>query len=299
MSERPFRFGVVAAQARSGAEWIVKAQRAEALGYATFLVPDTLGSTLSPIPALAAVAATTHTIRLGTYVLANDLRHPVLVAKECAALDWLSGGRFELGIGAGRPGFAEDLAQLGMPMPTAGVRVQRLSESLRIIKTLLSGNPAQSTSESYTIAAAGVFPRAIQQPHPPVLIAASGERMLALAGREADSVALAINPQEDANVFATKVAQLRQAAGDRFAQIEINVNTIAIGTEFPAWVTQRMGLDPQQLMHSSSLSVLLGTPDEMCTKLLERRARFGVSYITLSDAFIEAFAPVVASLAGI
>src|SRR5579859_2334572 len=100
---RPFRFGIVAAAARNPQEWVGKAQRAESLGYATLVMPDNLQHTLAPLPALAMVAAATATLRIGTYVLANDLRHPVLLAKDTATLDLLSAGRFELGLGAGRP----------------------------------------------------------------------------------------------------------------------------------------------------------------------------------------------------
>src|SRR5262249_49174632 len=125
-NQRPFRFGVVAAQARSGEEWVAKARRAEALGYAAFLKPDTLSPTLRPLPALAAAAAATHSIRLGTYVLANDFRSPVLLARECAAIDFLSDGRFELGLGAGRPDSEHENRILGIPFASGGVRVERL-----------------------------------------------------------------------------------------------------------------------------------------------------------------------------
>ena len=103
MAQHAFRFGVVAAMAPSGEEWADRARRVESLGYATLVVPDTLQYTLAPLPALAVAAAATRTLRLGTYVLANDFRNPVLLAKDVATLDLLSGGRVELGIGAGRP----------------------------------------------------------------------------------------------------------------------------------------------------------------------------------------------------
>src|SRR6185436_7008859 len=115
---------------------------AEALGYTTMLVPDTLGPTLAPLPALAVAAGATRSLRLGTFVLANDFRNPVLVARECAALDFLSGGRFELGLGAGRPGAEQDNRALGIPFDSGAVRVERLAESLGVIKALFSGQPA-------------------------------------------------------------------------------------------------------------------------------------------------------------
>src|SRR5438046_5190354 len=128
MLHHNFRFGVVASHARSGEEWTSRAQRAESLGYSTFVVPDALGPLLSPIPALAAAAAGTRTLRLGTYVLANDFRNPVLVARDCATLDVLSGGRFELGLGAGRANADDDYRELGLEFELGGVRAPRLDE---------------------------------------------------------------------------------------------------------------------------------------------------------------------------
>jgi len=123
---RPFRFGVVAAGARSGEEWTAKARRAEELGFAVLVVPDGLRHTLGPLPALALAAAATRTLRVGTYVLANDFRNPVQLAKDVATLDFLTGGRVELGIGAGRVGSDVDNRSLGVPFDSGAVRVARL-----------------------------------------------------------------------------------------------------------------------------------------------------------------------------
>src|ERR1700694_2968980 len=136
---RPCRFGVFAASARSAQERIAKAQRAESLGYATLVIPDNLQHTLAPLPALAMAAAATRTLRVGTYVLPNDFRNPVLLAKDVATLDLLSGGRFELGLGAGRPDAAAETRRLGLPFDSGAVRVARLAESLGIVKALLAG----------------------------------------------------------------------------------------------------------------------------------------------------------------
>jgi probable F420-dependent oxidoreductase len=298
MAPRPFRFGVVAAQARSGAEWIASAQRAEALGYATFVIPDTLGQTLAPLPALAAAAAATRSIRLGTYVLANDFRNPVLVAREAAAVDFLSGGRFELGLGAGRPSAADDCRKLGLPFDSGGQRIARLAEALSIIKALLSGQRASATGPHYAVADADIFPRPVQQPRPPILVAGSGQRLLALAAREADIVALGVGPDATESVVAEKIGWLCQAAGDRFEQLELNLNLLAVGDRAPAWMAARPGFDIAQLARSGALGVLMGTPDQMRDQLLERREALGISYITVSDELKEALAPVVERLAG-
>lgn len=296
-SHRLFRFGVVAGQARSGDEWANIARRAETLGYSTFLIPDTLGPTLAPLPALAAAAAATQRIRLGTFVLANDMRNPVLIARESATIDFLSGGRFELGIGAGRPTAGDDYRKLGIPFDSGGVRVERLAEALGIIKALLGGQTISASGPYYAIADADIFPHPIQKPQPPILVAAAGKRLLSLAAHEADIVALAIRPDEPVAAFEERVGWLRQEAEERFDQLELSLNLVAVGEHMPQWLT-RSGLDVSQLMASRSPAALMGTPDQMCEQLLERRKALGISYITVSAELIETFAPVVDQLAG-
>src|SRR6478752_8068615 len=141
MTARSFRFGVVAAQARSGKAWAELARRVESLGFSTFVMPDGVQHLLAPFPALAAAATATRDLRVGPYVVANDYRHPVMLAKEAATLDLLSDGRLELGIGAGRPDAARDLAMMGLPFDRGGVRVERLAEAIGIIKMLFAGAP--------------------------------------------------------------------------------------------------------------------------------------------------------------
>jgi probable F420-dependent oxidoreductase len=297
LAHRPFRFGVVAAQARSADEWVAKAQHAESLGYATFLIPDTLGPTFAPLPALAIAAAATRSIRLGTFVLANDFRNPVLLARECATLDFLSGGRLELGLGAGRPGAEDDNRALGIAFDSGAVRVERLAEALGIVKALFSGLPVQA-GQHYATAGAQIFPQPVQQPRPPILIAGGGKRLLSLAAQEADIVTFAVRPDAGEAVFKEKIEWLRQAAGERFPQLELNLNLIAAGQELPQWLPARMGLDPAQLVKSGSLAVLMGTVEEMCAQLLARREALGITYVTLADALMDTFAPVVERLAG-
>lgn len=292
----PFRFGVVAAQAASGEQWVALARRTEALGYATLLTPDTLGQTLAPLPALAVAAAATTSLHVGTYVLANDYRNPVLVAREAATLDFLSGGRFELGLGAGRPTAAADYRQLGMTLESGGTRVARLAESVAIIKPLLSGDEVNAPGSHYATAGAAIYPRPAQPP--PLLVAASGKRLLALAAREADIVALGVRPDASEAEVRAKIAWLREAAGDRFDHLVLNLNLMAVGERLHPQMLARFGLDPASLAGSDAPSLLLGTPDEMRDKLLARRDALGVSYYAVGEAFMEALAPVVAQLAG-
>jgi probable F420-dependent oxidoreductase len=294
----PFRFGVVAAQAQSAEQWIASAHRAEELGFSTFSIPDTLGPTFAPLPALAAVATVTRTLRIGTYVLANDVRNPVLLAREVATLDFLSSGRFELGLGAGRPGIDGDYRKLGIPLESGGVRVERLVEAVSIIKALLSGEQVDHEGKHYRAAGADIFPRPVQQPHPPILIAGAGRRMLALAAQEADIVALGVHPNQGESVFQEKIDTLREAAGDRFSQIELNVNLSAVGDQLHPWAARQFGLNLEQMKQIGSPSTLFGTPDEMCDLLQERRERLGISYVNCGADMMEAMAPVVARLAG-
>jgi probable F420-dependent oxidoreductase len=296
MAQRPFRFGVVAAQARSGEEWIEKARRIEALGYATIVVPDGLRYTLAPLPALAVAATATRTLRVGTYVVANDSRNPVLLAKEAATLDLLSDGRFEFGIGAGRPAAAEDNRMLGMPFDPGGVRLARLAEAIAIVKALLGGGAATATGAHYRVAEAEISPRPVQQPHPPILVAGSGRRMLELAAREADIVALGVDPGETEAGVATKIGWLREAAGERFDRLEINLNLLAVGGAVPRYVAANM--DVAALTRTGAVTVLTGTVEEMGERLLTLRENLGISYVMVSDELMEAFAPVVERLAG-
>ena len=296
MTAHPFRFGVVAAVARSGEEWVAKARAVETLGYATLVMPDGLRHSLAPLPALAAAAVTTRSLRLGTYVIANDYRNPVLLAKEAATLDVLSDGRFELGIGAGRPAAAEDNRMMGLGFDAGGVRVSRLAESLALLKTLLAGETATASGPHYTAAAAEISPRPAQRP--PILVAGSGRRLLSLAAREADIVALGVPPTEAEGAAAEKVGWLREAAGPRFDQLELNLNLMAVGDQVPRWISSQMGMTAAGLAEAGAVSAVVGTADQMCETLLRRRETLGISYVAVGDELMEAFAPVVQRLAG-
>lgn len=298
MAHHPFRFGVVAAQARSAEEWTAKARRVEALGYATLVIPDNLQYTLAPLPALAVAATATRTLRVGTYVLANDYRNPVMLAKAAATLDLLSGGRFELGIGAGRPTADAESRMIGVPFESGGVRVARLAESLAIIKPLLAGQHASATGPHYAAAEAAVSPLPVQQPHLPILVAGIGKRLLSLAAREADTVALGIGPNETEAVVMEKIVWLREEAGERFEQLEINLNLMVVGDQMPRWIAAQFGADAAALARSGAIPVLTGTTDAMCDTLQKRRETFGISYIMVSDELMEALAPMVERLAG-
>lgn len=295
-STAPFRFGVVAAQAPTGAAWLDHARHVEHLGFDTLVMPDSIAHGLSVLPMLAAAATATTHLRLGTYVLANDFRHPVLVAKDAMTLAVLSDGRFELGIGAGHPGTGPDNAMLGRAFDRPAVRVSRLAESVAIIRRLLDGETVTTTGEHYTTTDANVTPRGTEPPHVPLLIGAGGTRMLTLAGQHADTVALGIPLDADADTAGTLIDHLRDAERTRPTPIELNVNLMAIGDAVPRYLADR--IDPTALAASGAVSVVSGSPQDMADQLRDRRKRLGISYLVVSEELVDAFTPVLRILAG-
>lgn len=286
MTDRTFRFGAVAGLAPTAPAWAALARRAEELGYSTLLTPDTLG-TLEPFTALAAAATATETLRVGTFVLPAPFYTPSEVAWRALSLDLLSGGRFDLGLGAGRPGAESEVGAREKPFGTPGERITQLAAMLRIVKEELAG------------AAAGHSPlKPVRRPHPPILIAASAPRMFRLAAREADIVTLGVDPRTDEAGLAAKVALLRREAGERFDGLELNVNIAAVGEEFPDYLSRQMGLDPRELVRDGVTSILTGTVSEMADTLKRRRDELGISYIAVNGQFVEQLAPVVELLAG-
>lgn len=290
MSDRLFRFGVVAGLAPTAQAWAATARRAETLGYATFLIPDTQ-ATLSPFPALAAAATATSSLRVGTYVLSAPNRTPAAVAWESASLDLLSGGRFELGLGAGRPAAQHDAARLGVRFGTPGERVQRLADTIHAVKELY-GQPGD-----------GAHVRPVQQPHPPILVAGRGTQVLRLAAQQADIVALGLPPQTPEEQLAAKVDELRDLAGARFDDVELALNVAAVAGDLEdlpgdGWLARQVGGDPRVMAAIGGTAFLVGKPAQVADTLRRRRDTLGISYLTVSAMFLEQLAPVVEQLAG-
>jgi probable F420-dependent oxidoreductase len=227
-TRRRFRFGTGSYRARSRDDYLTLARKVEDLGYAILLTPDHFEDQLAPLAALMAAAEATRTLRIGSYVFANDFRHPAVLAKEAATLDVLSEGRFELGIGTGYLG--PDYATTGIPLDPPGVRVSRLAEAVQIIKGLFADEPVTVTGTHYCVAGLDGYPKPHQRPHPPLLIAGGGKSLLSLAAREADIVGLLMGSRDGGLDFssgstaatAQRVEWVRQAAGDRFADLEFN-----------------------------------------------------------------------------
>jgi len=305
---RAFRFAVIARWSGSGARWRDVARRAEDLGYDVLLVTDHMGTQLAPIPALMAAADATTNLRVGSFVFANDYRNPVMLAKEVATMDVLSGGRVEVGIGAGWS--VSDYRELGIPYDAPAVRVGRLEESVVLLKRLLSEESVDHAGEHYRVDGARIQPRPLQRPHPPLMIGGGGQRVLRIAARHADIVTFA--PQVNASgrarldaltekALAERVVRFRAAAGGRAERIELNVFV------FDAAVTDRarspMASVSGYLRRAAngivrSPFVLYGSRSSLRELLLERRERLGISYISVPGNAMREFAPIVAELRG-
>ncbi|HEX6777095.1 MAG TPA: TIGR03621 family F420-dependent LLM class oxidoreductase [Ktedonobacterales bacterium] len=309
---RPFRFGMAAGSAPTGEAWATLARRAEDSGYATFLLADHFVNEFPPIAALMAAADAASKIRIGSFVFDNDFRHPALVAKEAATLDLLSGGRFEFGIGAGwhRP----EYEQVGLPFEPAGVRIGRLTEALSIIKQFFTQESVTFAGAHYRVTELQAFPKPVQRPYPPIFIGGGGKKVLTLAGQEADIVGLHLKVNADGTVdlserteegLAQKAAWVRQAAGERFASIELSLllGGVVITDDRQQAAEQRArernlpGVTAAYMLANPYL--LIGNVDQIVEQLQQRRERFGISYFVVGEEYMEAMAPVVARLAGV
>ena len=309
MAVRPFRFGVTAPTPSAGTDWVERARRVEQLGYSILVVPDHFRDHLAPVPALTAAALATTRLRVGSLVFSNDFRHPAVLAKEAATIDVLSGGRFELGLGGGW--LRAEYDQTGIPFDAPGTRIERLEEAVTIIKGLLAGERVTFAGRHYTIADLEGRPTPVQRPHPPIAIGGGGRRTLTLAAREASIVGLVPRARRDGSgldmtdlsdaATREKLEWVRSAAGDRFDSLEIHalIQAVAVGERRTAAaddLASRFKVARDVVLETPY--VLLGTIEEICETLWERRERYGISYLTVFERDMEVFAPVVARLAG-
>lgn len=315
MTGRPFRFGVINEQLLAPAAWIEQVRRVEALGYATFLirdhvVPDYFGDQYAPLVALAAAAAATARIRLGTMVLANDFRHPAHLAKEAATLHALSGGRLELGLGAGW--LRSEYAALGLRLDPAGARIARLEEALAVIRALWSGEPTSFAGRHYQITGLRLAPA--PAPPPRIFLGGGHERMLTLAGRVADSVGLLTSSVASGELVADpaertpeaverRLGWVRAGAGARWPQLELSLIPTVVLADDRRGATERLiaergwhGMAPEAIWAMPSFFV--GDLAQIARDMAGRRERYGFSYYVFSDHQAEALAPLVAGLAG-
>jgi probable F420-dependent oxidoreductase len=320
---RPFRFAVQSFSAPDARTWRERARRTEALGYSALHLADhflgpgpALAAThhplqdLAAVPAMAVAAEATETLRIGCRVFCNDYRHPVLLAKEAATLDLLSGGRLELGLGAGW--LRAEYEAAGMPFDPAGRRIERLAESVSLLKSSFADAPLAHAGKHYHVSGFTGAPRPLQRPHPPLLIGGGGRRVLELAAREADIVSFNFNNRAGvlgpdgvqsatAEATAEKIRWVREAAGARFGSLELEIGAyFTFVTDAPEAIAggmgKALGLSVDAMMRHPH--ALFGSCDAICEELEARRERYGISYVTVGDAVLDAFAPVVARLAG-
>ncbi|MGA0971377.1 MAG: TIGR03621 family F420-dependent LLM class oxidoreductase [Ilumatobacteraceae bacterium] len=307
---RPFRFGLMAAKAPSGADWVATARKAEELGYSALLMPDHYGDQLGVIPALTAAAAATTSLRVGSLVFANDFRHPALLAKDTATIDLLSDGRLEVGVGAGW--MDDDYRWTGVPHDSAGTRISRMIEAIEVLRGLWGPEPFSYSGEHYTITEMNGMPKPVQAGGPPLIVGGGGKRVLSTAARLADIVG--VNPNVGAGSFGPaaiasmsadatdeKLTWVRDAAGDRFDDLEISILKFVTNvTDDRDAVAEKvggaMGIDAATIL--ASPHTMVGSAEQIADELVEQRDRWQGSYVTVQLDAIDAFAPVVAALAG-
>ncbi|HSR24036.1 MAG TPA: TIGR03621 family F420-dependent LLM class oxidoreductase [Candidatus Eisenbacteria bacterium] len=313
-SRRRFRFMAGAGRPADRRELVERARRAEALGYDVFVVADHLPH-LAPLPALVAVAEATERLRIGTFVLNNDLRHPAVLAQELATVDVLSGGRLEIGLGAGWN--RAEYVQSGIAFDTPARRIGRLEEAIRVLEGLFADGPFSFEGEHYRISDMDGSPKPVQRPHPPFMIGGGGRRVLTIAGRLAQIVSLAPrlpSPERPdirgclAEGTAEKIGWVRAAADGRFDDIEICTyppllpitvtgDRRARARELADQLRRGFQVDLTEDEVLDSPHVFLGTVDDLVEKCLALRDRFGISNVMVRTE-IEEFAPVVERLAG-
>jgi probable F420-dependent oxidoreductase len=320
---RPFRFAAQAFEAKSAKEWAELARRTEDLGYSTLFTTDhyfgpgpiaeTSGHRpvdVAPIAAMTAAACATTVLRVGCRVFNVDLHHPVVLAKELATLDVLSDGRLEVGLGAGW--VAAEYEGLGVTMDRPGVRIARLGETVALLKAHWSGEDVAVDGAHVHAHGFAGLPRPVQQPHPPIFIGGGRERILTLAGQLADIVSINFDnsagrlgaasvASSGAAETAQKLEWVRAGAGDRFAQIELEIGAYFVAvSDDPGPVITAMAnrFTVSEEDFTTHPHALLGSVGSICDTLQERRERYGFSYVTIPQRNIDDFAPVVARLAG-
>lgn len=321
MTSRVLRFGVQAFAPSSPDEWRDFARRAEDLGYSALHLADhyigpgpALEATNHPvqviaaIPAMAVAAEATEEIRIGCRVLCVDYHQPVVLAKELATIDWFAGGRLEIGLGAGW--LEAEYAAMGVPFDAAGVRVDRLAETVQVVRACYSAAPVDVAGAHVRV---GGFTAVPEPPGPArIMIGGGSPRVLRLAGERADIVSLnfdnrsgRIGPEGFASGTAArcdeKIAWVREGAGDRFDDLELEIASyLTIVTDARDDVLASMapmfGLTPRDLAEHGH--ALIGSIAEIADAIVERRDRTGVSYVTVGADTLEAFAPVVERLRG-
>ena len=320
---KPFRFAIQSFNASSGEEWANKVRRAEALGYSAFHLADHIigegpaltrsnhpEQNLAAIPAMAYAAAVTSTIKIGCRVFCIDYYDPVVLIKSAMTIDVLSGGRLELGLGAGW--LKDEYAAIGIDMDSPGTRIKRLGDVIEAVKAYASDEPIDLKNNTIQWSEFSGSPKPIQKPYPPLMIGGGAPKILGLAGREADIVSLNFNNSSGmigpagvnsstADETARKIEWIKAGAGDRFDNLEIEVGayfTFVMDDASPVLsnFAKMFGLSEDEM--AAHPHALFGSVDQIVDELIRRRETYGISYITVGEDAMEPFAAVVAKLNG-
>jgi probable F420-dependent oxidoreductase len=288
---RGFRFGVSLITSESRAEWQNKARAAEDLGYDVILVPDHLGMP-APFPSLVAAAQVTTRPHLGTFVLNAGFYKPALLARDVASTDQLVDGRLEVGLGAGYA--QQEYEAVGLPFPSAGQRIDYLKHTVMELRQLLADGDHR--------------PPGTQHPTPPLMIAGSGDRLLRLAGEQADIIGLAgvtlrrhtgtSDPGRAA--LAERIEFIRTVAGDRLPSIELNLMIPAVllshNRESSLSIIRQFSPGLTDLEILQLPGVLHGTEHEIAETLHRYRETYGLTYFSVTEQSMPDFAKVISLL---
>lgn len=307
---QPFRFGVQLTGAADGPAWRAKARQVEDLGYSTLFIPDHFGEQWGPIVAMTIAAEATTALNVGALVFDNDYRHPIVLAKEMATLDLATDGRVEFGLGAGW--MTTDYEQSGIAHDPAPVRIDRMVEAIAIYKECWAPTGAALEGAHYSVHDVVGKPEPRSKPGPKLIIGGGGKRVLSIAAREADIIG--VNPNLAAGAIGPEVLEsagggfyrerlgwIKDAAGERFDSLELQCLTFAVnitpdGKTILEGLASGMGINPDDARKMPL--VLIGSVDEICDLLQQRREEYGLSYIVVHDPELEAFAEIVARLSG-
>jgi probable F420-dependent oxidoreductase len=320
---KPFRFGLQAYAPASAKDWRDLARKAESMGFSSFHLADhVIGpgpalnatghpvQTVAAIPAMAVAAEATDTIKVGCRVLCVDYRNPVMLAKEVATLDFFSGGRLELGLGAGW--LQNEYEAMGIRFDRAGVRIDRMEEVIELLRASFADGELNIDGGHVHAVGFEAVPKPVSKPGPPLMIGGGAKRVLTIAGREADIVSLNFDNSSGklgaegigsstAELTEQKIRWVREGAGDRFADIELEIAayfTIVTpdGEGTRSKMAPMFGMTPEVLAEHPH--ALIGSIDEICDRIVERRERYGISYVSFGASAIDAVAPVIERLAG-
>ena len=309
----PFRFGVQFSKSASGDDYRDSVRRIEDLGYSTVFCPDHFDDQWAPTVALTVAAEATTDLRVATLVYDVDYRHPVVLAKEIATLDLVSNGRVEFGIGAGW--MSDDYDTAGIPFDKAGIRIDRMVEAIDVVRGLWSGQPLNFQGEHYVVRDMTGAPSPCQPGGPPIIVGGGGKRVLTEAARRANIVGLnaslhsgSVGPETALSALGERFLERRnwveEAAGERFSQLELQMNTFmtavtattAEADEMIEGMAPMFGLSPDQAR--TIPMVLAGTVNDVCEQLHHHRELYGTSYWVIHEGEVDAMAPVVAKMSG-